>query len=322
MAINVLSKKDLLKMYERMYTIRKFEESTAKNYAMGNVPGFVHLYIGQEAVATGVCQALKKDDYITSTHRGHGHLIAKGGDVKLMMAELFAKKTGYCKAKGGSMHICDLSLGIMGSNGVVGAGLSIAVGVGMAARMEDKGQVCVCFFGDGAANRGTFHESINMASIYKLPIIYVCENNLYGISGCTRETMNITDISIRSSSYGIPGIKLDGNNIVEVYNAAKSAVDLARSGGGPTLIEAKTWRHRGHWEGDPDNYRNPSECQSWLELDPIPRFANYLIETNIAEKKEIKGLEEQVVNTINSAIAFAKESPIPEKKDLYTDVYA
>jgi pyruvate dehydrogenase E1 component alpha subunit len=322
MALNSLSKKDLLTMYEKMYTIRKFEETTAKNYAMGNVPGFVHLYIGQEAVATGACQALRKDDYITSTHRGHGHLIAKGGDVKLMMAELFAKKTGYCKAKGGSMHICDLSLGIMGSNGIVGAGLSIAVGVGMASKMEDKGQVCVCFFGDGASNRGTFHESINMSSIYKLPVIYICENNLYGISGCARDTMNITDISIRSTSYGIPGIKVDGNDVIAVYNAAKAAIELARSGSGPTLIEAKTWRHRGHWEGDPDNYRETSECKSWLALDPIPRFSNYLIDKNFAEKEEISTLEEKVMNNINNAVAYAKDSPLPDKSDLYTDVYA
>jgi pyruvate dehydrogenase E1 component alpha subunit len=309
-------------MYEKMFTIRKFEEATAKYYAMGKVPGFVHLYIGQEAVATGICQALKKNDYVTSTHRGHGHLIAKGGDVKLMMAELFAKKTGYCKAKGGSMHICDLSLGIMGSNGIVGAGLSISAGVGFACHMENKGQVCACFFGDGASNRGTFHESINMASIYKLPVIYICENNLYGISGCTRDTMNITDISIRATSYGIPGIKVDGNDIVAVYNAARTAVDFARRGGGPTLIEAKTWRHRGHWEGDPDNYRNPAECQSWLELDPIPKFAKYLTDNNISQKEYLKEIEEKVANIINNAIDFAKESPLPEKSDLYTDVFA
>ncbi len=317
-----LTKKDLISIYESMFKIRKFEEATVKYYAQGKIPGFVHLYIGEEAISTGVCAALKKDDYITSTHRGHGHLIAKGGDVNKMMAELFAKSTGYCKAKGGSMHICDLNLGIMGSNGIVGAGLSIAAGVGVAAKMRDAGQVCVCFFGDGASNRGTFHESANMASSFKLPVIFVCENNFYGISGCVRDTMNITDIAARSVSYGMPGIKVDGNNAIEVYNAAKSAVDLARSGGGPTLIEAVTWRHRGHWEGDPDNYRDSRECADWLAKDPIPRHAEYLVSKGIATKDEVKIIESKVISEIDNAVDFAKSSPFPEPKDLYTDVYA
>ncbi len=317
-----LSKKQLLEMYEKMFTIRKFEEATVKNYKLGNIPGFVHIYIGEEAVATGACAALNKDDYITSTHRGHGHLIAKGGDVKLMMAELFAKSTGYCKAKGGSMHICDLNLGIMGSNGIVGAGLPIAVGVGVAAKMRGEGQVCICFFGDGAANRGTFHESLNMASIFKLPIIYICENNYYGISGCTKDTMNIQDIMIRASSYGIPGIKVDGNDVIAVYNTTIGAVQLARNGCGPTLIEACTWRHRGHWEGDPDNYRNLDECQEWLKKDPIPRLESYLIANSISTHEELKEIEAKVINEIENAIEFAKTSPVPEPKDLYNDVYA
>jgi acetoin:2,6-dichlorophenolindophenol oxidoreductase subunit alpha len=316
------SKEFLLSIYEKMYKIRKFEETTVKYYAAGKIPGFVHIYIGEEAVATGVCAALGKDDYITSTHRGHGHLIAKGGDVKLMMAELFAKKTGYCKGKGGSMHICDLSLGIMGSNGIVGAGLPIAVGVGVASKMRAMGQVCVCFFGDGASNRGTFHESINMASIYKLPVIYVCENNFYGISGCTKDTMNITDIAVRAVSYGIPGIKVDGNDVMSVYNVAKSAIELARTGGGPTLIEAQTWRHRGHWEGDPDNYRNPGECQLWLTRDPIEKFEKVLISGNVVKKAEIEEIQKKVAEEINAAIDFAKQSPEPDPQDLYADVFA
>lgn len=320
--LNNLSKKDLLEMYDKMYTIRKFEETTVKHYKAGNIPGFVHIYIGEEAVATGVCSALKKDDYITSTHRGHGHLIAKGGDVKLMMAELFAKSTGYCKAKGGSMHICDLALGIMGSNGVVGAGLPIATGVGVAAKMRGKGQVCVCFFGDGAANRGTFHESANMASVFKLPVIYVCENNYYGISGCTKDTMNIQDIVIRASSYGMPGIKVDGNDVTAMYNATKAAIELARNGGGPTFIEACTWRHRGHWEGDPDNYREQRQCEEWLTRDPIPRLAEYMITNSIATKDEIKSIESSVLAKIDNAVEFAKTSPKPKPEDLYTDVYA
>ena len=317
-----LNKKDLLSMYEKMYTIRKFEETTVKYYKTGNIPGFIHLYIGEEAIATGVCTALKKDDYITSTHRGHGHLIAKGGDVRLMMAELFAKSTGYCKAKGGSMHISDLSLGIIGSNGIVGAGFSIATGVGVAAKMRGAGQVCACFFGDGASNRGTFHESANMAAVFKLPIIFVCENNYYGISACTKETMNIQDIVVRASSYGMPGMKVDGNDVITMHNTAKVAVELARNGGGPTLIEACTWRHRGHWEGDPDNYRNSRQREEWLTRDPIPRLADYLISNTIAAKAEITDIEERVRANIDKAVEFAKNSPVPKPQDLYTDVYA
>ena len=319
---NTLTKIDLLSIYEKMYTIRKFEESIVKYYAQGQIPGFVHLYIGEEAISSGVCAALNKDDYITSTHRGHGHLIAKGGDINKMMAELFAKSTGYCKGKGGSMHISDFNLGIMGSNGIVGAGFSIAAGVGVAAKMRDEGQVCVCFFGDGATNRGTFHESANMASVFKLPIIYVCENNYYGISACVRDIMHISDIAVRASSYGMPGIKIDGNNAIEVYNTAKSAIELARSGGGPTLIEAVTWRHRGHWEGDPNNYRDARECEEWLTKDPIPRLAEYMVSEGIATKDEVKNIENNVISSIENAVDFAKKSPFPELKDLYTDVYA
>jgi len=316
------SKKFLLAMYETMYKIRKFEETVIKYYSMGQIPGFVHSYIGEEAIATGACATLCKDDYITSTHRGHGHLIAKGGDVKLMMAELFAKKTGYCKGKGGSMHICDLSLGIMGSNGIVGGGFPIAAGVGVALKMKGAGQVCVCFFGDGSTNRGTFHESINMASVFKLPVIYICENNFYGLSSNTKETMNIPDIALRASSYGIPGIRVDGNDVVVMYNTAKAAVELARSGGGPTLIEATTWRRRGHWEGDPDNYRNPIECQLWLTKDPIDRLENTMISEGIVAKSEIEKIQKEVSEELNAAIDFAKQSPGPDPQDLYTDVYA
>jgi len=319
---NTLTKNELLSIYEKMYTIRKFEESVVKYYAQGQIPGFVHLYIGEEAISSGVCAALNKDDYITSTHRGHGHLIAKGGDVNKMMAELFAKSTGYCKGKGGSMHISDLDLGIMGSNGIVGAGFSIAAGVGVAAKMRDAGQVCVCFFGDGATNRGTFHESANMASVFKLPIVYVCENNSYGISACAKDIMHISDIAVRASSYGMPGIKIDGNNAIEVYNTAKSAIDLARSGGGPTFIEAVTWRHRGHWEGDPDNYRSAKQREEGQAKDPIPRLAEYLVSRGIASKDEVTNIENNVISNMENAVDFAKKSPFPELKELYTDVYA
>ena len=316
-----MSKKLMMHLYEKMIKIRRFEERAAKLYAAGKIPGFVHLYIGEEAIAAGVCANLKKDDYITSTHRGHGHLIAKGGDVSLMMAELLAKKTGYCKGKGGSMHISDLSLGILGSNGIVGAGLPIAVGAGYASKVKSKGQVCICFFGDGASNRGTFHESINLASIWNLPIIYVCENNYYGISGCSRDTMNIRNISTRSKSYGIPGITVDGNDVTAVYKATAQAIKKVRNGNGPILIECKTWRHRGHWEGDPDHYRDKEEHKQWLLKDPIQNFTGNLLENKVATQAELKKIETQILAEIEAAVEFADASSEPNVEDLYKDVY-
>jgi len=317
----ITDKSFLIDLYGVMQKIRLFEEMAEKLYSAGKIPGSLHFYIGEESVATGVTAALKKDDYITSTHRGHGHLVAKGGDLKLMMAELLGRKTGYCKGKGGSMHICDLSLGIMGSNGIVGAGLPIAVGVGCAAQLRGNRQVCVCFFGDGAANRGTFHESINMASIWKLPVIYVCENNMYGISGCTRETMNICDVAERAKAYGIPGTVVEGNDVLEVYKAADEAVKRAREGQGPTLIECKTWRHRGHWQGDPDNYRDPEEHKKWLAKDPITNFARKLKDEGIASKDELEAIDKKIKEMVDEAVDFANESPWPEEKDLTEDIF-
>ena len=238
-----------------------------------------------------------------------------------MMAELFAKKTGYCKGKGGSMHICDLSLGIIGSNGIVGAGLPIAVGAGFAAQKKAKKGVCVCFFGDGAANRGTFNESINLASAWKLPVVYVCENNLYGISGCVRDTMNISNISDRSKSYGIPGVTVDGNDILAVYDSSKKAIDYARKGNGPYLLEYKTWRHRGHWEGDLDLYRDKEEKKEWLSKDPIERFKDLIIKDGYATKDKLDNINKEIISELENAVEFAKESPVPDPKDLYTDVY-
>lgn len=315
------SKETMIGLYETMLKIRRFEEMAVKYYAAGNIPGFVHLYIGEEAVAAGTCANLKKDDYITSTHRGHGHLIAKGGDVKLMMAELFAKKTGYCKGKGGSMHICDMSLGIMGSNGIVGAGLPIAIGAGFAARARGKGQVCVCFFGDGASNRGTFHESLNLTSVWDLPVVYVCENNLFGISGCSRDTMNICDISVRSKSYDIPGITVEGNDPLAVMEATATAIERARKGQGPSIVECKTWRHRGHWEGDLDLYRDKEEHKQWLAKDPIKTFSNKILQEKIASQKELDDIEAKIMLELDKAVEFAKNSPLPDPEDLFTDVY-
>lgn len=317
----LVNKEKMLEMYKTMVTIRKFEEMVAKLYASGAITGAVHLYSGEEAIATGVCANLQDKDYITSTHRGHGHLIAKGGKLNLMMAELFQKKTGYCKGKGGSMHICDMSLGIIGSNGIVGAGLVISVGAGQTCKVNGKEQVCVCFFGDGAANRGTFHEGINMASIWKLPVIFVCENNYYGISGCQRDMMNICDISDRAKSYGIPGFTADGNDVIAVYTATAKAVERARKGFGPTLLEFRTWRHRGHWEGDPDEWRKKEEHDMWLKKEPIGNYNNFLLGNGHATRAELTKIEEEVIKELSDAINYAKESPDVDSEQLYEDVY-
>lgn len=316
-----LTSEQLLTMYKTMVTIRKFEEKVAKFYASGLITGAVHLYKGEEAIATGVCANLKPDDFITSTHRGHGHLIAKGGKLKLMMSELFQKKTGYCKGKGGSMHICDMSLGIIGSNGIVGAGLVISPGAGLTCKKNGKGQVCICFFGDGASNRGTFHEGINMASIWKLPVVFVCENNYYGISACQRDMMNICDISDRAKSYGIPGITEEGNDVVAVYNATAKAIQRARSGDGPTLLEFRTWRHSGHWEGDPDEWRQKEEYGQWLAKDPIKNFSAYLIENKYSSKQNLNNIGVLVAAELEDAIDYANKSPEVTVDQLYEDVF-
>ena len=317
-----LTKQQLLGFYQTMSTIRTFETKTVDLFAAGKVPGFVHLYIGEEAVATGVCANLTSKDYITSTHRGHGHLIAKGGKVDLMMAELFGKSTGYCKGKGGSMHIADVELGILGANGIVGAGQPIATGAAFACKYRKSDSVVVCFFGDGASNRGTFHESLNLASIWNLPIVFVCENNMYGISYCQRDHMNICDISDRSAAYGIPGVTVDGNDVVAVYETVAEAVKRARSGDGPSLVECKTWRWRGHFEGDPSVYKDPAEQAEWIKKDPIPRLAKQLLDLGYATQAELDKINETINAQINAAVDFAQNSPNPNPEDVLTDVFA
>lgn len=269
-----IAKEAMMDMYLRMVRIREFENKAQSLFAEGKIPGFVHLYLGEEAVATGVCECLRDDDYITSTHRGHGHIIAKGGDLKYMMAELFGKATGYCKGKGGSMHIADRDRGILGANGIVGAGHNIAVGAGLSASYRGTDQVCACFFGDGATNQSTFHEGLNMAAIWNLPVVFVCENNNYGISMSQTRHQAIKDVSDRAAAYGMPGIAVDGNDVMAVYEAASEAVARARKGQGPTLIECKTYRHRGHFEGDPSVYKPKDEQAEWLKKDPIPATEN------------------------------------------------
>jgi pyruvate dehydrogenase E1 component alpha subunit len=319
-----LSREQMLNLYRKMVTIRLFEEKIIDLYARGFIPGLVHLYIGEEAVAAGVCANLRKDDYITSTHRGHGHVIAKGAELKYMMAELFGKKTGYCKGKGGSMHIADIDIGILGANGIAGGGIPIAVGAALSAKMRKTNQVTVCFFGDGASNNGTFHEGLNFASVHRLPVVFVCENNLYGISVSQKQHQAIQDISIRAMAYNILGVTVDGNDVMAVYEASGKAVQRARAAEGPTLIECKTYRWRGHHEGDPNQgrrYRTTEEIQEWIKKCPIKRFEEKLIGEKILTTSKVKKIWEEIGKEIEEAVAFANESPFPNPQDIYEDVY-
>ena len=316
------SKKTLVQMYETMNKIRMFEQKLQEFFAAGEIPGFVHLYLGEEAVATGACAALTDKDAITSTHRGHGHLLAKGGDLKLMMAEIFGRKTGYCKGKGGSMHIADMDLGILGANGIVGGGGPLAVGAALAAQYKKTDNVALCFFGDGASNQGTTQESLNWASAWKLPLVFVNENNGYGISCPQCKSMAITDIADRAAAYDMPGVVVDGNDVLAVHEAVLEAVKRARKGEGPSLIECKTYRWRGHFEGDACTYRCTEELEAWLAKDPIPRFEKKLIESKTLTEKEIEKIKADIAKAVDEAVAYAKESPMPETSELLDDVYA
>lgn len=316
-----LNKEEMLDLYRKMRTIREFEETVANFFSQGQIPGFVHLYIGEEAVATGVCANLEKQDYIASTHRGHGHAIARGASVNKMMAEIFGKIDGFCKGKGGSMHIADIELGFLGANGIVGAGLPLATGAGFALKYLKKNGVAICFFGDAASNRGTFHESLNMASIQKLPVVFVNENNGYGISMSQARHQNIKDIADRASAYGMPGVVVDGNDVMAVYEAAEEAVKRARAGGGPILIECKTYRYHGHFEGDPTVYRTDEEVNAWKAKDPLVRFASRLQEMKMAAEAEIMRIDLEVKKVIADAVEYAQKSPVPSQDELLTDVY-
>ncbi len=318
-----LTKEKFKTFYETMQTIRIFEERIVDLYARGQVPGLAHLYIGEEAVATGVCAALNQDDYITSTHRGHGHVIAKGAELDPMMAELFGKKTGYCKGKGGSMHIADMDKGILGANGIAGAGLPIAIGAGWSAKWRKTTQVAACFFGDDSSSNGTFHESLNLASLHKLPVLFICENNGYGISVSQAKCTPIKDIASRAVAYDMPGFVIDGNNVVEVYEAAQKAVKRARAGEGPTLIECKTYRWRGHHEGDPNQgarYRTKEEIAEWKEKCPIRQFEMKLLKEKIASKKQLDDIVKKIEKAIDDAVKFAKESDYPTINEMYEDI--
>ena len=323
---NGLGKDRLLDMYRTMQTIRQFESRVKEIFQEGKIPGFVHVSIGEEASATGVAAALTDTDYITSTHRGHGHLIAKGGDVKPMMAELFGKKTGYCKGKGGSMHIANFELGILGANGIVGAGLPIATGAGLAAKVRGSGEVAACFFGDGASNEGTFHESLNIASAWKLPVVYVCENNLYGEFTAGRDVTSVKDIADRARGHDMPGVVVNGNDVVEVYEATRAAVDRARKGDGPTLLECKTYRWEGHVVGEEAflgkrSYRPADEIETWKKRCPLMSFEQRFVPGSFGAE-ELGAVRTEVGRRIDEAVQFALDSPLPAPEEALDDMFS
>ncbi len=317
-----LANEQLVHMFEQMTRIREFDERAARLMEQARIHGSVHLYCGEEAVGVGVCEALQPDDYITSTHRGHGHLIAKGGDPKRMFAELFAKSNGYNGGKGGSMHIAALDLGMIGANGIVAAGAPIALGVSFASAYREDGRVTVCFFGDGATNEGAFHEAVNMASVLKAPIVFVCENNLYGEWSPIAGTTSVSDIADRATGYGIPGVIVDGMDIMAVHEAASEAIARARRGEGPTLLECKTYRfydHVGRDFGMLD--RDEEEVASWRARDPILLWRKELAERGVLSEAEADAITGRIEQEMEDAIEFAAGSPDPVPEDLYRDVY-
>ncbi len=315
----------LREVLRKMYLIRRFEEGAEDSYMRGLVHGTMHLSIGQEASAVGICMPLTDADQITSTHRGHGHCIAKGADVKRMFAEFFGKTTGYCKGRGGSMHIADVTKGNLGANGIVAGGIPIAVGAALSAKKMKTGKVVVSFFGDGANNEGAFHESLNMASIWKLPVIFVCENNGYGMSTSTARSTAVRDIADRAAAYAMPGVIVDGNNFSQVAEASHIAVERARRGEGPTLIESKTYRYRGHSKSDRNRYRTREEIEDWMtNRDPISLFEKELLEFGVIDQAGIEAVRATVEKEIADALEFARQSPMPDPADhelfVYTEV--
>jgi len=319
-----LKKEKLLDMYRKMVRIRKFETRVEELHVQGILPGLKHLYIGEEAVAVGVASCLREDDYIGSTHRGHGHLIAKGGDVKLMMAELYGKKTGYCKGKGGSMHIADINIGILGANGIVAANIPIVGGAALSAKLRGTDQVAVSFFGDGGANEGIFHEGLNLASVWKLPAVFVCENNQYAISTSQSTTCAVAKIADRASSYGMPGFTVDGTDVLSVYEVTSKAVARARKGEGPTLIECRTYRFKGHYVGEGSReltYRSQEEVEKWQKMCPVKRFKSYLVKEGIFTESFLEDIDHQIGEEIEEAVRFAEGSPYPLPEDALEDLF-
>lgn len=318
-----LERNKALWIYENMNDIRHFEDEVHRFFSAGEIPGFVHLYAGEEAIATGVCASLTDEDYITSTHRGHGHCIAKGCELNGMMAEIFGKGTGLCKGKGGSMHIADIDKGMLGANGMVGGGFPLAVGAGLTNKYLKTDHVAVCFFGDGAANEGTFHEGINLAAIWKLPVIFVCENNGFAEATPQSYSSGSKTIAERSAAYNIPGSRVDGKDVVEVYAEVKKAIERARNGEGPSLVECVTYRNYGHFEGDEQKYKAKDGSEKELaDRDPLTIFRKKAVEAGLFNDTEADEIEKTSMSKVEEAIKFAQDSPLPEEDSLHEDVYA
>lgn len=319
-----MKRHDPILMLRQMILMREFEELAIKLRHAERIYGSMHPYIGQEAVAAGVCAALTVADRVTSTHRGHGHCIAKGADVKRMMAELFGRVDGYCKGKGGSMHIADFGVGMLGANGIVAGGMPIATGAALAAQIEGKGNIAVSFFGDGASAEGEFHESLNIASVWKLPVLFVCESNQYAANNATAVQHTVVDISAHATGYGIPGVIVDGNDVMAVYKAASEAVQHARSGAGPSLLECKTYRMRMHFTHhvSPPELRPPEEISNWMRRDPISLLAADLLARGELTQDGLERLKADVEAELQAAVAFAEKSPFPDPKTLFDDMFA
>ena len=313
-------------MLRRMMLIRKFDETVKDLVQSAELVGMAHCYIGEEAVAVGACTALRDEDYITGNHRSHGHPISKGGDVRRAMAELLGKATGYCKGKGGSMHLADFDIGILGESGIVASALPVAVGAAMGSKMQNTDRVVISFFGDGASNQGACHEAMNLASIWKLPVIFLCENNQYAVTTSFKETVSTENVSDRASAYNMPGVLVDGQDVMAMHEATVHAVQRARAGEGPTLLEAKTYRYEDHSEGlnrilrEP--YRTEEEIEFWRQRDPIDIHSKWLLENDVASQGEIDKVQNDVYEAIDDALQFARESPYPDEADLFTDMFA
>ena len=316
-----MKNKEWVGYLETMLKIRHFEEKVFELLARDIIKGASHVYVGEEAVAVGACAAIKEDDYITSTHRGHGHCLAKGGKLPQMMAELCGKATGYCKGKGGSMHIADVKSGNLGATGIVGSNIPVATGAGLSAKLRGTGQVVLCFFGDGASNTGGFHESLNMASTWKLPVIYICENNMYGMSSAVKRVCPVKDIAVRGEAYNMPSEIVDGMDLLKVKEAVEKAVKRAREAKGPTLIECKTYRYYGHSRSDPRVYRTKEEEAEWKKKEPIKLFNKKMLEEGVMSQEEIGNLEKEAKRQVEEAAEYAANSPFPSPDTLTDDVY-
>jgi TPP-dependent pyruvate/acetoin dehydrogenase alpha subunit len=318
-----LGKQTLVDLYTTMLTIRRFEERVAVEFYAGNIVGFVHSYIGQEAIAAGICKHLSKEDRIVSHHRGHGHCIAKGADMKKMMAEIYGKKTGYCKGKGGSMHIADFSIGMLGADGIVGAGLPIATGAAMAAQLEGTGKIAAVFFGDGACQEGEFHEALNLAAIWRLPLLFVCENNHYAVNAAASYSLAAGEITRMPEAYHIPNRAIHGNDVEAVYQAAGEAVDMLRRGEGPYFLECETYRWHKHYLSDELEDRRPrEEIEAWAERCPLSAFEAKLLGQNVLTRLDIGRIDEEILSQVEEAHEYALESPYPEPQDALEDVYS